>query len=123
MNMNISNWIDNMLNTDIPDNIVAFCFNLYEEGDGNWSMELVGSDWFDLENEDWAYNEITDFESRRNLYEWKMDCDWEEALTYMVNELTEYLANGKHSELLKSSIGVGVGFVDGNIEILHSKSN
>ena len=123
MNMNISNWIDNMLNTDIPDNIVAFCFNLYEEGDGNWSMELVGSDWFDLEDEDWACNEITDFESRKNLYEWKMDCDWEDALAYMVNELTEYLANGKHSELLKSSIGVGVGFVDGNIEILHSKSN
>ena len=123
MNMNISNWIDNMLNTDIPDNIVAFCFNLYEEGDGNWSMELVGSDWFDLEDEDWACNEITDFESRKNLYEWEMDCGWEDALAYMVNELTEYLANGKYSELLKSSTGVGVGFVDGNIEILHSKSN
>ena len=123
MNMNISNWIDNVLNTDVPDSIVAFCFNLYEEGDGNWSMELVGSNWFDLEDEDWACNEITDFESRKNLYEWKMDCDWEDALAYIVNELTEYLANGKYSELLKSSIGVGVGFVDGNIEILHSKSN
>ena len=123
MDMNISNWIDNMLNADIPDNIVAFCFNLYEEGDGNWSMELVGSDWFDLENEDWACNEITDFGSRKNLYKWKMNCGWEDARSYMVNELTEYLADGKHSELLKSSIGVGVGFVDGNIEILHSKSN
>ena len=123
MNMNISNWVDNVLNTDVPDNIVAFCFNLYEEGDGNWSMELIGSDWFDLEDEDWACNEITDFESRNVLYEWKMDCGWEDALAYMVNELREYLANGKYSELLKSSIGVGVGFVDGNIEILHSKSN
>ena len=46
MNKNIADWIDNVLDTDIPDNIVAFCFNLYEEWDGNWSMELVGTDWF-----------------------------------------------------------------------------
>lgn len=120
MNTKLSHWIDNVLNTDIPDNIVAFCFNLYEEGNGNWSMELVGSDWFDTENEDWASNEITDFESRKSLYEWSMDCSWEDVLTYMVNELKAYLTKGKHSELLKSRRGVGVGFVDGNIEILHS---
>jgi len=120
MNAKLSHWIDNVLNTDIPDNIVAFCFNLYEEGNGNWSMELVGSDWFDTENEDWASNEITDFESRKSLYEWSMDCGWEDVLAYMVNELKAYLTNGKHSELLKSRRGVGVGFVDGNIEILHS---
>ena len=121
MNRAISNWIDNVLNADIPDHLVAFCFNLYEEGDGKWTMELVGTDRFDLEDEDWACDEITDFGSRDSLYEWSMDCTWEEALSYMVDELKGYLAKGTHSELLKSSKGVGVGFVDGNIEILHSK--
>ncbi len=121
MNRTLENWIDNVLNKDIPDNVVAFCFNLYEESDESWGMELVGTDLFDLENEDWACNEVTDFGSRANLYNWEMECEWEEALEYMVNELTEYLANGKYAELLKSKTGIGVGFVDGNIEILHSK--
>ena len=35
--------------------------------------------------------------------------------------LKEYLENGKHAALLKSRTGVGVGFVDGNIEILYNK--
>ena len=39
----------------------------------------------------------------------------------MVKELNQYLKNGKYAELLKSKDGVGVGFVDGNIEILHTK--
>ncbi len=120
-NHQISDWIDNVLNSDIPDKIAAFCFNLYEEGNGSWSMELVGASRFDLEDEDWPCDEITDFDSRKDPYKWEMDCTWQEALAHMVNELKEYLANGKHAELLKSRTGVGVGFVDGDIEILHSK--
>ena len=121
MNKTLQNWIDNVLQKDIPDNVVAFCFNLYEEADGSWGMELVGTDWFDLEDEDWACNEVTDFDTRDDLYTWEMECDWEEALAYMVRELTEYLATGKYAETLKASTGVGVGFVDGDLEILHSR--
>lgn len=121
MNKNIADWINSVLGKGIPDNIVAFCFNLYEEGDGHWSMELVGTDWFDLENEDWACNEATDFGSREALYTWDMACEWSEALDYMVSEVKLYLAAGKYADTLKSSAGVGVGFVDGDIEILHSK--
>ena len=121
MNKNIADWIDNILNQAIPDDVVAFCFNLYEESDDSWAMELVGTEWFDLEDEDWACNELTDFGSREQLYNWEMECEWEEVLEYMVSELNQYLENGKYSELLKSKSGVGVGFVDGNIEILHSK--
>ncbi len=121
MNPKLSQWIDNVLNTNVPDNVVAFCFNLYDDSGDNWSMELVGSEWFDLEDEDWPCNEFTEFNSRRNPYEWQMDCGWEEVLAYIVKELKEYLENGKHAALLKSRTGVGVGFVDGNIEILYNK--
>ena len=119
---NVADWIDNILkDTVISADIVAFCFNLYEESDGSWAMELVGTERFDLEDEDWACNEATDFGSRENLYNWKMECEWDEALDYMVNELKQYLSSGKYAELLKSKTGVGIGFVDGNIEILHSR--
>lgn len=117
-NPKISDWIDNILNTDIPDGVVAFCFNLYEEGNGSWSMELIGSSRFDIEDSDWPCDEITDFESRKNLYEWEMDCSWKKALAYVTNELKEYLSDGKYANLLKSRKGVGVGFVDGDIKIL-----
>lgn len=121
-NPQISDWIDNILNTDIPDDVVAFCFNLYEDGNGVWSMELVGTSRFDTEDEDWPCDEITDFDSRENPYGWEKDCNWEDALAYIVNALKEYLTYGKHAELLKSRNGVGVGFVDGCIEIIYSKS-
>lgn len=117
----VADWIDTVLkDVAVPSDIVAFCFNLYEESDGSWAMELVGTERFDLEDEDWACNEATDFGSRENLYNWKMECEWDEALEYMVNELKQYLSSGKYADLLKSKEGVGVGFVDGNIEILHS---
>lgn len=120
---NVADWIDNVLKDQvISENIIAFCFNLYEESDENtWSMELVGTERFDLEDEDWACNEATDFGSRENLYYWEMECEWDEALEYMVNELKQYLSNGKYADLFKSKQGVGIGFVDGNIEILYSK--
>ena len=121
-NPQISDWIDNILNTDIPDDVAAFCFNLYEDGNGVWSMELVGSGRFDTEDEDWPCDEITDFASRENPYGWEKDCNWEDALAYIVNALKEYLTYGKHAELLKSRNGVGVGFVDGCIEILYNKN-
>ena len=121
MNNSVSNWIDKILDQEIPNTVVAFCFNLYEESDGSWAMELVGTERFDLEDEDWACNELTDFGSRECLYNWEMECEWDEALEYMVKELSQYLENGKYAELLKSRVGIGVGFVDGNIEIIHKK--
>lgn len=118
----VENWIDTVLkNQEIPTDIVAFCFNLYEESDGSWAMELVGTERFDLEDEDWACDEVTDFGSRENLYHWEMECEWDEALAYMVNELTQYLSSGNYADLFKSKEGVGVGFVDGSIEVLYSK--
>jgi len=123
INKPVSNWIDDILNTDIPDNVVAFCFNLYDDGCGEWSMELIGSSRFDLKDEDWPCDEITHFDSRKNLYKWEMECSWEEALAYIVNGLKEYLANGKYADVLKSRSGVGVGFVDGSLEILYSRTD
>ena len=122
MNTKISDWIDEILDTDIPESVAAFCFNLYEESqEGLWAMELIGTVRFDIEDEDWACDEVTDLGSRKSMYTWKMECDWEEALDYMIGELNQYLTDGKYAKLLKSKDGVGVGFVDGNIEVLYNK--
>jgi len=117
----IASWIDDILSISIPDTVTAFCFNLYEESDGSWAMELVGTERFDLEDEDWACDELTDFGSREHPYTWEMDSSWNEAFAYVADELQRYLESGKNAHVLKSRAGVGVGFADGDIEILFAK--
>lgn len=117
----VSEWLDVVLKTDIPNDVVAFGFNLYEDGHCNWSMELIGASEFDIANEDWLYSEVTDFNTRDNPLRWRREADWEEILNDMVCALKEYLKNGKYADTLKAKSGVGVGFVDGSIEILYAK--
>ncbi len=115
----IADWLDNVLNRDIPENVVAFCFNLYDDGDEMWSMELIGAGQFDPEDDDWACDEITDFDTRAVPFSWKETAEWDEVLAEMGAVLKEYLSNGKNADILKSGAGVGIGFVDGDIEILY----
>lgn len=117
----VSEWLDVVLKTNIPNDVAAFGFNLYEDGHFNWSMELIGTSGFDLTNEDWLCSEVTDFNTRDNPLRWHKEADWEEILNDMVCALKKYLNNGKYADTLKAKSGVGVGFVDGNIEILHAK--
>ena len=117
----VSEWLDVVLETDIPAEVVAFGFNLYEDIDHDWSMELIGTSKFDVDDEDWLCNEVTDFDTRENPLQWHRETGWEEILNDIVSALKEYLKNGKYADILKAKSGVGVGFVDGNIEILHVK--
>ena len=117
----VSAWLDNALAQDIPEEIVAFCFNLYDDGYGNWSMELVGTERFDVNDEDWPCDEITDFGTRENLLEWYNEAKWDVILEEITEILSKYLEEGKYADVLKSKSGIGVGFVDGDIDILFSK--
>ena len=117
----VSEWIDGVLSAAVPDEVAAFCFNLYENDDECWSMALIGAGRFDPDDQDWACDEVTDFNSRETLFTWHAECEWDEALRMMTDVLKKYLNEGKYAELLKSKNGVGVGFVDGDIEILYMK--
>ncbi len=117
----VSEWLDVVLETDIPAEVVAFGFNLYEDIDHDWSMELIGTSKFDVDDEDWLCNEVTDLDTRENPLRWHRETGCEEILNDIVSALKEYLKNGKYADILKAKSGVGVGFVDGNIEILHVK--
>ena len=43
--------------------VVAANFNIYEDSDDEWSVEIVGTGSFDEEDEDWECDEITDLGS------------------------------------------------------------
>ena len=125
-NMNVyitfSNWIDKHLSNDLPNSIVAINFNLYEGSEKTFDVEIIGSDTFDEDDEDWACSEI--FTTREDLFyirRAKDIAEWEEGLKFIAALVEKYLREGKYADKLKSYEAVGVGFVDGNITILHCK--
>lgn len=120
----ISEWLDDVLedilDTGIPNEVTAFGFNLYDDGD-DWSMELIGASEFDTDDEDWLCNEVTDFNTRDDPFQWHQKAEWEEILNDVTCVLKQYLENGKYADVLKAKSGIGVGFIDGNINILYSR--
>lgn len=86
-----------------------------------WSMELVGTGRFDANDSDWSCDEITDFGTRVGLLSWNKEAKWDGILKEMISVVTQYLETGKYAEVLKSKAGVGIGFVDGDIELLYNK--
>ena len=112
-------WIDNNLSNAKLKKVVAFCFNIYELTDDSYAMDLVGTSSFDPDDDDWACDEVTDFNSRNPYYRFKVDGVWKKVLNYICKEIKEYLENGKYSSVLKSKECVAVGFADGNLKILY----
>jgi shikimate kinase len=110
-------WLDAALSVDMPDDIVAFNFNLYEDGDDLWSIELIGASRFDAEDPDWACDQV--FTNREEPFEWSAETDWEEVLETMTVYVEKYLEEGKYADMLKSYDAVGIGFVDGDITIVY----
>ena len=62
----------------MSDDIVAFCFNLYESDNNcQFDVQLVGCSQFDSEEDDWACSAI--FTTGENLFSFEAS-DWENAL-------------------------------------------
>ena len=71
-------WLDRILDENMPLPGMAINFNIYEEVDLHWSIQLISSTYFDEEDEDWnCYEEFTTGE---DLYEWQQGVGWEKIL-------------------------------------------
>ena len=108
-------WVDQTLASPIPDKVVAFCFNLYEDTDG-WSTEIIGAPSFDKNDSDWACDEI--FDNRINCLRWKNTKTWEQNLDLIKSYIERYLSQGKYANILIGKHGVGVGFVNGDLYLI-----
>ena len=123
-NMNVyvtfSNWIDKHLSNDLPNSVVAINFNLYEGSEETYDVQIIGSDSFDEDNDDWACGEIyTTGEDVFFVPRTKHIAEWEEGLSFITALVEKYLREGKYANKLKNYEAVGIGFVDGDITILH----
>ncbi len=117
------NWLDNILeNNDMPDETVSFCFNLYEESveDSVYAVQLVACEAFDEKDPDWACEECWSSEEDIFCVELsdESERDWKAAQNLIKGWAEEYLGNGKYADILNSK-PVGIGFVDGDLEIIH----
>lgn len=110
-------WIDEALAQGIPEDAVAVCFNVYEDGESSWLMELVACSSFEPDD-DWACDEVSDLGTRDNPFTWDFEGDWEAVLTDMGSKLTKYLETEESADKLSGLDGVAVGFVDGDLIIL-----
>jgi hypothetical protein len=54
-------WLDRILTSPLPEEIIAVNFNLYDDGDKCWFMEFVGARGFDADNPDWAWEQVFTF--------------------------------------------------------------
>lgn len=110
-------WLDAVLAGGLPAGIKAINFNLYDDGGGKWSVELVGTSAFDESSSDWACREV--YATRTNPYVLTKDGDWKAIEALFASLLQKYLAGGKYSDVLKQYSAVGMGFVDGDLHILY----
>ena len=111
-------WLDSVLGKDIPSDVVALIFNIYEDADKRWSIEVVGTSSLDENDDDWACDEITDFGTRERPFSWQEDTTWENVLPRVERLIEGYIESGKYSEKLRNLGAIAYGFVDGDLEIV-----
>jgi shikimate kinase len=119
----LKTWLSDSLKEDIPSDVVAFSFNLMEPAgieNVKFGIELVGTSSFDSEDPDWACDEIWNPEIRAiGIPEDFSSPDWETCHTKM-KDLVSQLIDSDTSlfENMKQLQGVGIGFVDGDLDII-----
>jgi len=115
----LSRWLDSVFAEIIPDDVAGIVFNLYQDAENQWALEVVGTSSFDDADDNWACDEITDFDTRKKPFSWKDESGWKEVLSETKIGLCKYLEDGQQSEIIKTVQGVSVGFVDGDLEMLY----
>ena len=120
-------WLDGLLeSTDMPPETRAFCFNLYEESDEDhiYAVQLIAAERFDENDPDWACDEV--WSSEEDIFTVdtsdENDTGWKHAQELITEMAEEYLSSGTYSHILKGSEAVGLGFVDGELEIIYKSS-
>ena len=110
-------WLDAILARELEVGIRAICFNLYEDVGNKWSVELVGTDSFEEDSDDWACREV--FATRDHPFVIQRASDWRTMEGVFTDLMRDYLSHGKYAGKLKQYQAVGLGFVDGDLHVLY----
>ena len=115
MKKQIEDWLLELSHNEvIPENIVALNFGIFESENG-YCVYLIGSESYDVDDDDWACDEV--FTTRDHPFVIECESDWELVETFFIGLVNEYLSSGK----LKEYQAIGIGFVDGDLHILYAR--
>ena len=120
---NLKIWLEGFSKEPIANKIKAICFNLYDDGNGNWSLEMVGTASFEQDDPDWACDEVTDFGTRNSPFSWNENCDWKSVLEEVSRYISKYMETGILDFVKNRVEAIAVGFVDGDINMIYKKTN
>lgn len=118
-----SSWVDRILLENADVRVAGYNFNLYEHVDEEFAIQLIGAKSFDVDESDWACDEV--FSSGEDLFELPFSVvgrHWQDGLRVARSLVERYLETGKQAPRLKASEGVGVGFVQGDLELVYIRS-
>jgi hypothetical protein len=127
MNLNFEssfvNWLNTSLSEDIPSDVEAFCFNLYQPAgydNVEYGIELIGASRFDKLDEDWACDDMWEPKQREMLIPVEFSTnDWEVCQSKLKNLIQEYLnSTNTNVDVLKQHKAIAIGFVDGNLDLI-----
>ena len=109
-------WLDDAL-AQVPPEASAFNFNLAQSL-ATWDIEFTGAESYDPADPDWAVDPIYSYPPMFSLSKDDVGLEWEGALAAAIELVTTYIRSGAERDVLRASIAVGVGFVDGYISIV-----
>ena len=116
-------WLDNLLeNNDIPADTKAFNFNLYEEDDDVYSIQLIASDRFDPDDDEWACYEVWSSEEDVFFVDVSDEDDKSRKAfqKFITDIVVNYIRMGAYKDVI---MPVGIGFVDGDLNIIFRTEN
>ena len=117
--LSCEDWIDSILGKNEFFDILAINFNIYE-GVGTYHLQIVGSKTTPEQDEEWYCN--NHFTTGEDVFIVRREItgqEWEEGLIYFTKIVKEYLEKGKYAKKLKGMKAVGIGFVDGDNELVY----
>lgn len=110
-------WVGRALTKASSFRVAAYNFNLYEDV-ASWDFELVGTSRFDIDDQEWACDSIYSHPELCRYRRQHVGEEREQALAFAIELVSTYLRSGAKKEMLRSSEGIGVGFVNGDLSIL-----
>jgi hypothetical protein len=114
-------WLRQSLDTAVPASVRAFSFNLYESenDDSPFRVDLIGSPDFDLEDGDWACEEV--WEATPGLLPIPAafsTSSWQTCLANVKALVLRALEDKAIGDILLTREGIAVGFVDGDLDLV-----
>lgn len=114
-------WLRSSLSSAIPKSVRAFSFNLSEPAgeSSHFGVELIGSPDFDIEDADWACEEVWAATPRMLSIPAAFSTSSLETCLAKVKRLVlAALVDDAVGKTLKTRKGIAVGFIDGDLDVV-----